>query len=247
MWQGRNLLPGMLNYRVPGEDMDHQTSATYRTRSLVVDVGLLNDMASLLGYGSVEAVLKARKPLQAPIETTWSLDRHIALVLDSAESAQDHRRHPPSAIQDTATETIQRLLDALHSGRVSEEPAAGSSRRAGVVRRAIEFMDARLEGTVRILDVCKELEVSERTLHYAFAEVTGLSPKSYLKARRLNALRRDLKAADPRQDTVHRLAERWGFVHLGELAADYRRLFGELPSSTLKRPKELFSFPAIIS
>jgi AraC family ethanolamine operon transcriptional activator len=33
---------------------------------------------------------------------------------------------------------------------------------------------------------------------------------------------------------VHEIARRWGFWHIGEFAADYRRLFGELPSQTFK-------------
>jgi AraC family ethanolamine operon transcriptional activator len=32
---------------------------------------------------------------------------------------------------------------------------------------------------------------------------------------------------------VHEVAQRWGFWHTGEFAADYCRLFGELPSQTL--------------
>jgi len=33
---------------------------------------------------------------------------------------------------------------------------------------------------------------------------------------------------------VQEAAAGWGFWHLSELAADYRRQFGELPSQTLK-------------
>ena len=36
----------------------------------------------------------------------------------------------------------------------------------------------------------------------------------------------------PIMTTVQEIAQRWGFWHTGEFAADYRRLFGELPSQT---------------
>ena len=83
-----------------------------------------------------------------------------------------------------------------------------------------------------VFDLCRELGVSERTLHYAFQEVRGLSPMAYFKASRLNAVRQELKAAASGTTTVREIAQRWGFRHTGEFAADYRRLFGELPSQT---------------
>ena len=89
-----------------------------------------------------------------------------------------------------------------------------------------------LGGSLSLLDLCRELGVSERTLHYAFQEVRGLSPMAYFKAVRLNGARRELKSAAATA-TVHEIAQRWGYWHTGEFAAAYRRLFGELPSQTL--------------
>jgi AraC family ethanolamine operon transcriptional activator len=106
------------------------------------------------------------------------------------------------------------------------------SNRARVVRRAEEFMRTHLCDPLSVLDLCRELGVGERALHYAFQEVRGLSPMAYFKATRLNEVRRELKAASPGTTTVREVAQRWGFWHTGEFAADYRRLFGELPSQT---------------
>jgi AraC family ethanolamine operon transcriptional activator len=101
-----------------------------------------------------------------------------------------------------------------------------------VVRRAEDYMQAHLGAPLSMLELCRELAVSERTLHYAFQEVRGLSPMAYFKASRLNSVRQELKAAAAGTATVHEIAQRWGFFHTGEFAADYRRLFGELPSQT---------------
>jgi AraC family ethanolamine operon transcriptional activator len=83
-----------------------------------------------------------------------------------------------------------------------------------------------------VLDLCRELAVSERALHYAFQEVRRLSPMAYFRAVRLNAVRQELKAAAGTA-TVREVARRWGFWHTGKFAAAYRRQFGELPSQTL--------------
>lgn len=69
-------------------------------------------------------------------------------------------------------------------------------------------------------------------MRYAFRELFGVSPKRYLQAVRLNGVRRDLLAATP-EAKIADVANRWGFWHLGQFAADYRRQFDELPSETL--------------
>jgi len=127
----------------------------------------------------------------------------------------------------------QPVLDALvaqSTGGDRTEP--WSSNRERLVRRAEEYMQAHLGEPLSVLDLCRELGVSERTLHYAFQEVRGLSPMAYFQARRLNAVRQELKAAPAGTTTVREIAQRWGFWHTGEFASAYRRLFGELPSQT---------------
>ncbi len=70
----------------------------------------------------------------------------------------------------------------------------------------------------------------------AFLERFGVSPKAYLQALRLNGVRRVLRRSDPLNSKVSNVANYWGFWHMGQFAADYRRLFGELPSDTLRKP-----------
>jgi AraC family ethanolamine operon transcriptional activator len=79
------------------------------------------------------------------------------------------------------------------------------------------------------------LDISRRTLQYSFQEVLDLNPVKFLRVMRLNGVRRVLRAADPQNDTVGDVAARWGFWHLSRFAADYREMFGELPSDTLKK------------
>jgi AraC family ethanolamine operon transcriptional activator len=94
-------------------------------------------------------------------------------------------------------------------------------------------MQAHLGDPLSLLDLCREVAVSARTLLYAFQQLRGLSPIAYFKVSRLNAVRQELKAAPAGTATVQAIAQRWGFWHSGEFAASYRRLFGELPSQTL--------------
>ncbi|MDR2690020.1 MAG: helix-turn-helix domain-containing protein, partial [Azoarcus sp.] len=72
------------------------------------------------------------------------------------------------------------------------------------------------------------------TLQYSFQEVLDLTPVKFLRAMRLNSVRRALRQARASQETVGDIAARWGFWHLSHFAADYREMFGELPSDTLR-------------
>lgn len=107
--------------------------------------------------------------------------------------------------------------------------------RERIVRRVRSFLDANPESALSITDICDEVGVTRRTLQNAIQEVFGISPQHYLKAIRLNGFRRALKACDPGRESIGDVAARWGFWHLSQLAQDYRRLFGELPSKTRER------------
>ncbi|MBL8451298.1 MAG: helix-turn-helix domain-containing protein, partial [Zoogloea sp.] len=61
-----------------------------------------------------------------------------------------------------------------------------------------------------------------------------LNPVSFLRAMRLNGVRRALRKADGVHESVADVAARWGFWHLSHFAADYKAMFGELHSETLR-------------
>jgi AraC family ethanolamine operon transcriptional activator len=69
----------------------------------------------------------------------------------------------------------------------------------------------------------------------AFLEIYGISPMTYLKAQRLHGARYHLQTTNPKTATVVGIATRWGFWHMGYFSHDYKQMFGESPSQTLKR------------
>ena len=103
------------------------------------------------------------------------------------------------------------------------------------LKRVEDYLKAFPHHPHSVRNLCRVANTSERTLRYAFMERFGISPKSYLMALRLNGVRRDLRRADSAKATITDLATRWGFWHMSQFAADYHRLFGELPSETRRR------------
>lgn len=115
-------------------------------------------------------------------------------------------------------------------GRVPVE-----SPRRRVVRRSLGYIGENLASPLKLSDICRIVGVSERTLIYAFKEHLGLTPKAYMNICRLNMVRREMECG--RASSITDAATRWGFWHMGQFSADYKRFFGELPSHTLSRAR----------
>jgi AraC family ethanolamine operon transcriptional activator len=108
-------------------------------------------------------------------------------------------------------------------------------KRAQLVKEAEAYIEAHFERPLTLKDLCLKLKVSRRSIHYAFQDVFGLSPMAYLKQLRLHAIRKALQAADPTTTTVWEIMGQFGFWSSGHFARDYKALFGESPSETLRR------------
>lgn len=104
-----------------------------------------------------------------------------------------------------------------------------------LLEQAKSMVDTQGDSPLRLSDLCAAAQVSERTLINTFKRELGMTPKTYLKGNRLFRVHRELWHAAPSGTRVSDVANSWGFWHMGQLAADYRNLFGELPSETLRR------------
>jgi AraC family ethanolamine operon transcriptional activator len=121
----------------------------------------------------------------------------------------------------------QLLLSCVRRGN----PTVRLGRRWKLVSMAREVVLSNPAAPTSIADLCRTLGVSRRTLQYCFQDVVGRGPLEFLRAIRLNAVRRSLRTAPSVTDA----AAHWGFWHLGHFSRDYRAMFGELPSQTARR------------
>ena len=106
--------------------------------------------------------------------------------------------------------------------------------RAQIIRRSMDFVDQHVGEYLSVEQLASAAGVSERTLREAFQQYFGVAPVRYLNRRTLHQVRKALKAADPSVTTVTEVATQFGVWELGRFARDYRLLFGELPSATLR-------------
>ncbi|UFH48313.1 helix-turn-helix domain-containing protein [Pseudomonas sp. KNUC1026] len=121
------------------------------------------------------------------------------------------------------------LLDLLDTTRPDE---VTPNARMRLVRRARECALAQPGTPPSILELCNRVGASRRKLQYCFQQTLGINPVAYLRVLRLNAVHRALRRSEAGR--VQDIALQWGFEHLSRFATDYRQLFGQLPSHTLK-------------
>lgn len=109
--------------------------------------------------------------------------------------------------------------------------SAGSSR--DLVAHAERLALADLQTSLDIAALCRALAVSERTLRKAFQKVHKLPPCRRLRWLRLSHARRALMSVGG--SSVTEIATGLGFVELGRFSVEYRKIFGERPSETLRQ------------
>jgi len=102
------------------------------------------------------------------------------------------------------------------------------------VRLVEEWVDAHAADPITLGRLCAVAGVGDRYLETAFRAQRGQTPMQFVAARRLARVRCRLLDAKP-GDSVTRIAQDAGIVHLGRFAVRYRSVYRESPSTTLRR------------
>lgn len=129
----------------------------------------------------------------------------------------------------------QALLELVAN---AAQPTAAPSyaHRRKVVEQVKAYLADHPDAPLSIPELCERVHVSRRTLQYSFESILGISPLQFLRSARLNRVRRAL--SDPQQSApIAVIAADSGFWHPGQFARDYKALFGENPSETVRRSR----------
>ncbi len=108
--------------------------------------------------------------------------------------------------------------------------------RPSTIQAAVELIEAEPHRPWTAPEIAGRVGLSVRGLQHGFARHVGRSPTAQLRHVRLSRAHDELRAADPARETVAAVAGRWGFVHLGRFAVEYRRRYGRSPSDDLRAP-----------
>lgn len=136
------------------------------------------------------------------------------------------------SLTDKTLSALFSLFQTVESVPVDRKSA---QQRHRIVERADAYVRSRQDQLVTVSELCSALNISRRALQVGFQDVLGVSPHAYIRTVSLNGVRSHLKNANSPYVSVQDAAAAYGFWHMSQFAVDYRQLFGERPSETIRR------------
>lgn len=100
--------------------------------------------------------------------------------------------------------------------------------------KARQFIHDNVREALTLEDIERAAGVSRFKLFEGFKEYFGCAPMGYVRKYRLECVRREI-LEDGSVRNISSAAMSWGISHLGRFSTEYKALFGESPSDTLKR------------
>lgn len=228
-WYGREVGSGVLVCTPSGEMIDGWIAPGFACLSIAVPATVWEESRALAGLERNGAMGASVHFLdEGAFQRIESRIRNLKALLETA--AVDSQWI--TATNAAAIEFSREMLIFAWTQSGATHPCRDSLRnRARLARRAEDWMRAHLGESITIPDLCRALGVSRREIEYAFRLIHDESPRDYLQALRLNAIRRELLHDGPHRSISH-LAMAHGVSHLSRFAANYRRMFGEYPTET---------------
>ena len=234
---GRELAFGEIAVAGSGATHHHRTEGPtqWGTMSVMQDELAAAGQALVGGDVIERSVTRYLRPTIPTMSRLLNLHKAATGI---AEGAADilARPEPARALE-------QSLLHALITCLGESTPiqmGSAALRHTAIIARFEEVLAANYSQPLYLAEICATIGTSERMLRISCMEHLGIGPVRYLWLRRMHLARHSLLMAAPGTATVTEIATGNGFFELGRFAVEYRALFGEAPSASLRRPaKEL--------
>ncbi len=216
VWRGTELQVGDIMFHSRGERLHQSTSGSSIWSLIALDPVQLDNYGRALS-GKPVIPPPEGQALRPSARDATRLRRLHAQACRLAETRPKMLAHP-----EVARAIEQGLIHALVTCLTAADTQVDGAAKRHHARIMIRFEEA------------------ERTLRSCCAAFLGINPSRYVLLRRLKQVRIALRDADPDRANVAELASRYGFTELGRFAGAYLAVFGETPSTTLRRASEIW-------
>jgi AraC-like DNA-binding protein len=216
----------------------------YETQDLAIN-GNCRKIHVAIPRPALERVLHTmlQKPVDAPLVFRPLMDaatgdqaswwRMVKFLIGEMERSSAHLSHLYVSGEFELTLLKGLLLSQPHnySDQLSNAQTAAAPH---YLTRARRFIEGNARESITLDDIERVAGVSRFKLFDGFKRHFGHAPMAYLKRYRLESVRRSI-LEDHSVRNISSVAMSWGISHLGRFSADYKEVFGESPSDTLKR------------
>jgi AraC family ethanolamine operon transcriptional activator len=177
--------------------------------------------------------LLSRSLLDGPMQTLQRLRRDLLGAFQHSGAPGKTRADLPSTTV-TSEIVFESICDVLETANTPRQ-SVGSASASYLVAQCHHIAACSADAPPSIEALCLRLRTSRRTLQNSFRQVADTTPVHYIRCLRLEAVRRQLLSARPNELNITQAAMSCGFTHLSHFSEQYKALFGELPSETLRQ------------
>jgi len=230
-WCGGRPNKRDLQTHAGGADVHVITPSEYDAYTITVGDVYLRELCECLGIKKFGRPGREIEVFSCAYSQVIALYKLMQIVVPTMET--NIISENPEVLEKKLKNIVRNICLSIEYGRpnVSERPTLLRRKALEETRKYIEHFS---DEPPNISDLLRVSKVSERTLHYSFLEEFGVTPKAYTKAHRLNAVHKELRKSGDSKTKIVDIANRWGFWHMGQFASDYRNMFGDQPSKTLR-------------
>ena len=213
---------------ISGDEFETISSGGINYFTIVIDTDLLDrEAVRLIGHPFASLVRSQRLTIKKQDRL-----RLAQTILTMMQELKNDPHHLPTAQQALLEKQIVEQL-LLSICPPSREKIKIPNRRK-VAWKAEQLIRQYPQQNLTIEQLCSLIGCSARSLHLGFKERYGMAPGQYARILALNAVRHKLGRLQPGEN-ISEIAMAWGFYHLGRFSQQYKQLFTELPSVTIKR------------
>jgi transcriptional regulator GlxA family with amidase domain len=162
------------------------------------------------------------------LDNDQSIATLLSGIIDKYAEENLLDKETSARIEAEVTRTMLELLDREEA----RTPHFTRSEQAALMikRELFRHMDHKM--TIEAL--AAKYNISVKSLQNSFKSLFDLKPNQWMRLLKLNLVHHELMQSKPSETSVMRVAQKWGFAHMGRFSKYYTELFGEYPSVTLK-------------
>ncbi|WP_136481744.1 helix-turn-helix domain-containing protein [Cognatitamlana onchidii] len=227
-WRNYKVYPSSVIIYAPGSEINAVSDAGFEVMTISIPDAYLFEIAKresqLDSYNVLKTIslISGEHPLWQELRASILSEINRRLIEQDLKSKDDYLE----------VFTLK-LLELITHYRISND-IVSSFKRLTLLKKAEAYIFENITEPITVNRLASYLNVSERTLLYAFRERFEMGPKEYMKFLKLNHLHVRLHEQKSKA-SIASISRDSGFWHMGQLYKDYKTFFGELPSETLKK------------